>query len=89
MPRSFDLGPRFETLIDDLVASGRFPNAEAVMSEALRLLDLQETERVAKIAVLRALIKDGDESGDAGDWDVEKFLAEAKALGAERRAAAE
>lgn len=89
MPRSFDLGPHFERVLDDLVASGRFPTLDVAARVAIGLLEDVEAERAERLEALRQLIKEGEESGDAGEWDEDAFLNEAKARFASRAAAAE
>jgi antitoxin ParD1/3/4 len=46
------------------------------MRQALRLLIEREQERHAKLAALRNAIREGEDSGEAEEWDVEQFLAE-------------
>ncbi|HEY0524022.1 MAG TPA: type II toxin-antitoxin system ParD family antitoxin [Stellaceae bacterium] len=71
MPRSFALGERFETFIDEQVKSGRYNNASEVVRDALRLLEDQEKLRELRYAELRRLMDEGrasglsDEDGDA------------------------
>ncbi len=87
MARSFDLGPHFEKVIDDLVASGRYPDADVAARVAIGMLEEAEAERAQKLAVLKGLIEEGDESEDTGEWDLDAFLAEAEARAAVRSAA--
>jgi Arc/MetJ-type ribon-helix-helix transcriptional regulator len=35
-----------------------------------------EQERHVRLVELRAALREGEESGEADDWDVERFLAE-------------
>jgi antitoxin ParD1/3/4 len=79
MPSSYTLGDHFEAFVKDLVASGRYSSASEVLRDGLRLLEEEEMLREAKLAKLRELIQEGADSGDAGDWNMEEFLAEMKA----------
>ena len=63
MPASYSIGTRYETLVRELVESGRYASASEVMRDSLRLLEEREEQRKAKLAVLRADIRKGVESG--------------------------
>lgn len=63
MPRSFALGSHFETLIDQLVAKGRYNNASEVVRAALRLLEDEETPRALKVEEIRKSIEESDRGG--------------------------
>jgi antitoxin ParD1/3/4 len=62
MPSSYTLGPRFEGLIKDLLAGGRYNNASEVVRDGLRLLE----ERERRLAALDAMIFEGIAAADAG-----------------------
>ena len=63
MPASYNIGSRYETLVRELVQSGRYASASEVVHDSLRLLEEREEQRAAKLAVLRADIRKGVESG--------------------------
>ncbi len=71
MARSFDLGPHFEKVIDDLVASGRYPDADVAARVAIGMLEEAEAERAEKLAKLKGLIEEGLASGPGEPWDLE------------------
>ena len=79
MPSSYTLGDHFEGFVKDLVASGRYSSASEVLRDGLRLLEEAQMLREAKLTKLRELIQEGIDSGDAGDWNMDEFLAEMKA----------
>jgi putative addiction module CopG family antidote len=58
---SVTLTPQAESRIRDLVESGRYPDAAAVVDKALDALDAQEQAQFLK---LRQLIHDGFTSGN-------------------------
>ncbi|WP_086932186.1 ribbon-helix-helix domain-containing protein [Agarilytica rhodophyticola] len=61
-----------QDIIDGLVQSGEYENAQQVLDAAVKSLD----SGADKLQRLRALIKEGDESGAAVHVDVEKRLTE-------------
>jgi antitoxin ParD1/3/4 len=70
MPSSYAIGPRFEAMIEELVASGRFASASEVVRAGLRLLEdheagreLRAMTRAQKIAWLKAEVEKGANSG--------------------------
>jgi antitoxin ParD1/3/4 len=63
MPRSFALGERFESFIDEQVRSGRYNNASEVVRAGLRLLEDWEELRALKLAELRRAVAEGEASG--------------------------
>ncbi|MGH2557573.1 MAG: type II toxin-antitoxin system ParD family antitoxin [Thermomicrobiales bacterium] len=58
------LAPRIEKLIRHWIESGQYPDADAVLSDALQLLQERNQARFLK---LRELVRAGFESGDAGE----------------------
>lgn len=73
------------SLTDDLkefvnarVSSGEYASASEVISNALRLMGLQE-ENAAKLKWLQQAYREGIASGDAGEWDFEAFKIKARA----------
>ncbi len=73
------LARHFEVFIEDQVAAGHFDSANAVLEEALRLLERKE----AREAALAAALKEGIESGDAVDFDMKTWLEEQDRLDCE------
>lgn len=69
------LSQQQEGYVRDLVSTGRYNSASEVVRTGLRLLE----EREMKLSDLRALIREGVESGSAGRIDVGAVKAEARA----------
>jgi len=68
---SVTLAPQTEAEIERLVESGRYPNADAAVQSAIRLLNEQYE---AKLERLRQLVREGFESGPGREltdevWD--------------------
>lgn len=70
MPSSYAIGSRFEKLIEELVASGRYASASEVVRAGMRLLEdheagreLRAMTRAQKIAWLKAEVEKGANSG--------------------------
>ncbi len=72
---SVSLGDHFQTFIDEQIAEGRYGSASEVVRAGLRLLE----NEAAKLAALRAAVREGLESGKPEPFDVETFLAEVNA----------
>lgn len=64
MPSSYSIGSHYETLVQELVKSGRYASASEVVRDSLRMLEEREEQRAAKLAALRDDIRKGVESGD-------------------------
>lgn len=84
MPSSYAIGPRFEAMIEELVASGRFASASEVVRAGLRLLEdheagreLRAMTRAQKIAWLKAEVEKGANSGPGVSF--EEALADMRA----------
>ena len=71
---SITLGDHFEGFINEQVMQGRYGSASEVIRASLRLLE----EREQKIQALRQALIDGEESGDAGELDMEAIRRKAK-----------
>jgi antitoxin ParD1/3/4 len=78
VPSSYTLGEHYERFVRDLVAGGRYASASEVMRDGLRLLEEREQVRAAKLEALRAMIREGLESGPAEPLDMEAIKAEAR-----------
>ncbi|MEE2023048.1 type II toxin-antitoxin system ParD family antitoxin [Alkalimonas mucilaginosa] len=68
---SITLGDHFESFIASQIDSGRYGSASEVIRSALRLLENQE----AKLQLLRQLLIEGEQSGDA-DYDLTSLISE-------------
>jgi antitoxin ParD1/3/4 len=83
MPSSYTLGARFETLVKQLVESGRYNNASEVVRDGLRLLEDREKLREIKLAELRRLAEEGRLSGlsdDDGEAVLDRLEAKYRAM---------
>lgn len=78
MASSYTLGNHYETFVRDLLATGRYASASEVLRDGLRLLEDREKQREAKIAALRAAIREGLESGPAAPLDMDAVKARAR-----------
>ena len=87
MPSSYTVGDHYDSFVRELVSSGRYSSASEVLRDGLRLLEEREQLREIKLKALREAIQEGLDSGDAGPWDVEEFLKEARRRKAEKDAA--
>jgi antitoxin ParD1/3/4 len=74
MPRntSVSLGDHFTSFIDAQVQTGRYGSASDVVRAGLRLLQ----EHEAKVKALEAALIEGEESGEAKEFDSDAFLAQ-------------
>lgn len=68
---SVSLGDHFEGFISHQIEAGRYGSASAVIRAGLRLLEDNEN----KLAALRRMLADGEQSGRA-DYNHEAFIAE-------------
>lgn len=67
--RNVVLSQHQHELVESLVASGRYQNASEVLREGLRLLEQQEAENAARIAVLREVADKGWADIAAGRYE--------------------
>jgi antitoxin ParD1/3/4 len=79
MPSSYTLGKHYENFVRQLVESGRYASASEVMRDGLRILEVREHLRAAKLDALKSAIADGFKSGEAEPLDMETIKAEARA----------
>lgn len=84
MPTSVALTPHFETLTQQLVASGRYNNVSEVVRDGLRLLESRVQEESAKLVALRDAAKVGFNAIERGesvalqtDQDIAGFVRQA------------
>ena len=66
--RNFSLTPRLSLFVDRQVGSGRHQNASEVVREALRRYEASLVEEKARIAAIRAAIREGREDIARGDY---------------------
>lgn len=66
MPTSVALGDHFEEFIRKQLASGRFNNVSEVVRAGLRLLEDEQKLREIRHRELKAAIREGIDSEDAG-----------------------
>ena len=71
---SISLGDHFEGFIGEQIKRGRYGSASEVVRAGLRLL--QEHEH--KVAALRQALIEGEESGDAGELDMNAIRTKAR-----------
>lgn len=64
MTLRYDIGPRYEAMVRELVESGRYADASDVLRDSLRLLEEREAQRAARLEALRDEIRIGVESGE-------------------------
>ncbi len=67
-----DTGEELKSFIDDSINSGSYKTTSEVVREGLRLL--QEKQADSKLATLRKLIKEGEDSGISQDWNFDDFI---------------
>ena len=67
---SVELGEEIAGFVSGQVEAGRYGSASEVIRAGLRLLQDQET----KMAALRAALREGEESGDPVQFDVDQFV---------------
>ncbi|MCE7030937.1 type II toxin-antitoxin system ParD family antitoxin [Jiella avicenniae] len=75
---SVTIGEHYERMLQSMVDSGRYSTASEVIREGLRLVEEREQFRQAKLAALRQLIAEGEESGDAELLDMAEIKAAAR-----------
>jgi antitoxin ParD1/3/4 len=69
---TIDPGKELGEFVAALVETGRYRTASEVVREGLRLL--QEKSATSKLEELRALIDEGEHSGDPVTWNAHDFL---------------
>ena len=69
MPRSYNLGERFEAFIAEQIAKGRYTNASEVLRAGLRNLEDEERLMELRLGELRAAVAEGRASGEGKPAD--------------------
>ena len=78
--QTLSLGERWNAFIAAQVADGRYASASEVVRDALRMMEEKRAD--SKLQELRAVLQEGEESGDAGVLDATQIKNEAlKELG--------
>ncbi|PDT10063.1 type II toxin-antitoxin system ParD family antitoxin [Rhizobium sp. J15] len=84
MPSSYNIGPRYEGFVRELVESGRYASASEVMRDSLRLLEQREQFRALELENLKREYAEGKASGEPQEVDPAEFLRKLKAERAAR-----
>jgi len=71
---SISLGEHFTGFIDQQISQGRFGSASEIVRAGLRLLE----EHESRVQALRSALIEGEESGPARKFEVDKFLSSVK-----------
>lgn len=71
---SIVLSDHFIAFIDRQMAKGGYASASEVVRAGLRLLE----EHTAEIEALQAALIEGEESGDAEEFDIESIIADGR-----------
>ncbi|MGD0958285.1 MAG: type II toxin-antitoxin system ParD family antitoxin [Methylomonas sp.] len=74
--QTVSLGEHWNDLIESLLKSGRYASVSEIIRDALRLLE--ERESNSKLQALRTALIEGEQSGDAGELDMESIRLAAK-----------
>jgi antitoxin ParD1/3/4 len=64
MPSSYALGAHFESLMDDLIRSGRYNSKSEILRDGLRVIEERESRLKTDLESLRAALKEGMEGPD-------------------------
>jgi len=67
-----DTGENLRGYVETLVASGDYKTNSEVVRDGLRLL--REKQATSKLAVLRRLIDEGDNSPELAEWSAGEFM---------------
>ncbi len=91
--RNVVLSQHQHELVESLVKSGRYQNASEVLREGLRLVEREQVEEAAKVAVLRQAVEQGwsdlsqGRFDDVDDDSLDDFIAQLGLRGAETQPA--
>jgi len=73
--QTLSLGERWNGFIAAQVKDGRYASASEVVRDGLRIMEEKKAD--SKLEVLRAALLEGEESGDAGQFDSQEIKREA------------
>ena len=74
--QTLSLGNHWNSFINHKLTEGRYASASEVVRDSLRLLE--EKEANSKLETLRSALVEGEESGDAGELDMDSIRKRAK-----------
>lgn len=74
--QTVSLGEHWNNFIESLLKSGRYASVSEIMRDSLRLLE--EREANSTLQSLRTALIEGEESGDAGELNLETIRQEAR-----------
>jgi antitoxin ParD1/3/4 len=73
---TLSLGEYWNSFIMNQLEQGRYASVSEIVRDALRVLE--ETEADKKLRILRQALIEGEQSEDAGIFDMQKIINEAK-----------
>lgn len=71
---SISLGEHFNKFIDRKISQGRYGSASEIVRAGLRMLE----EHESRVEALRSALIEGEKSGPARKFEVDKFLSSVK-----------
>lgn len=74
--QTVSLGEHWNDFIDTMLKSGRYASTSELMRDSLRLLE--EKEATSQLSALRKALIAGEESGSAGELDMNKIKQKAR-----------
>ena len=74
--QTVSLGEHWNDFIDSMLKSGRYTSTSELMRDSLRLLE--EKEATSQLEVLRKALIAGEESGSAGEIDINQIKQKAR-----------
>jgi antitoxin ParD1/3/4 len=74
--QTLSLGEYWNNFIANQLETGRYSGASEIVREALRLLEESEADK--KLRILRQALIEGEQSDDAGVFDMQAIVKEAK-----------
>ena len=75
---SISLSDQQRRFVDGLVAEGRYQGVSEVVREGLRLLEDKEARRARAMVEIERVVREGIDSGPAGELDLDAIVAEAE-----------
>lgn len=65
MPSSYALGAHFESLMEDLIRSGRYNSKSEILRDGLRVIEERESRFTAELDALKTAVMAGINSGSS------------------------